>query len=771
MDKNNNKLLSLLIISAYFLFDGLGMFISTYKFIGGDKVYEENGLLNLHERADSSYIVKEMITLQISRVINLAVFLFPILFITLKYRISFKVNSGMGVCRYIPYIRGFLGALSFYYILTLGTKFSHEVFTNYYSFGSWRFLFRIVASFAVCSAFFVQWQKLIKGIRSFPVVHTNWLKILFIVCISICSCMLLEFQAASKMNMDSNMIFFNVIYWTILQVFIDVITRNIKVGAFISLGISYLIGLVNDIVFQFRGNYIMFGDLTVVRTALEVAGNYKYRFGFWFWISIAILVVSSLIVICIKFPKYKKPCLKEILMRFVISAIMVVSVVCLFNSGLLYNRVFGVGWDYNTNILHVGYMPYFLSNMNSISKVELEGYNAQLADNALDSAPVSGSSPYASPNIIIIQNEAFSDLSVMYDIETDKDYMPFIHNLSENTQKGYLNMSVTGGPTANTEFEILMRSTLQYFPYGSVPYTQYVDSDLPSVPQVLENQPIPYHTVAYHSYYSSGYRRVGVYDHFGFDESVFEDDFRNIYSGSDLVRDLMSDSADYRRVEQMYEDFRSTSDEPWFCFNVTIQNHGGYTQIFEPSDDDRICVTNFEATDSINEYLSLVKISDDAFRELIEYFSNCDEPTIIAMYGDHQPKFDFDAYSVLDDHSLGSDLNHYYVPYVIWANFDIEEVNTLGDAEHEPVLNTLSTNYFASTVLEIAGVEISDYDRYLLDLHESVPAITAIGIWDSEGNYYPSIDACPYSDELSALQMVQYNLIFDDDGRLTDRFV
>ena len=199
---------TLLIIFAYLLFDGLGMFISTYKFIGGDKVFEENGLLNLQERADSSYIVKEMITLQISRVINLAVFLFPILFITLKYRISFKVNSGMGVCRYIPYIRCFLGALSFYYILTLGTKFSHEVFTNYYSFGSWSFLFRIVASFAVSSAFFVRWQKLIKGIRSFPVVHPNWLKFFFIVCISICSCMLLEFQAASKMNMDSNMIFF-----------------------------------------------------------------------------------------------------------------------------------------------------------------------------------------------------------------------------------------------------------------------------------------------------------------------------------------------------------------------------------------------------------------------------------------------------------------------------------------------------------------------------------------------------------------------------------
>ncbi len=219
----------------------------------------------------------------------------------------------------------------------------------------------------------------------------------------------------------------------------------------------------------------------------------------------------------------------------------------------------------------------------------------------------------------------------------------------------------------------------------------------------------------------------------------------------------------------MYEEYRSHSDDPWFCFNVTIQNHGGYTQIYEPAAEDRIYVTNFEAPDSLNSYLSLIKTSDDAFRELIEYFLQCDEPTIIAMYGDHQPTLDNDALEALEGYA-GDQINNYYVPYVIWANFDIEEADTLGDSENEPILNTLSTNYLASTVFEIAGIELSDYDRYLLDLHEQIPAITAIGVWDREGNYYPSIDESPYVYELSDLQMVQYNLIFDDESRLTDRF-
>ena len=169
----------------------------------------------------------------------------------------------------------------------------------------------------------------------------------------------------------------------------------------------------------------------------------------------------------------------------------------------------------------------------------------------------------------------------------------------------------------------------------------------------------------------------------------------------------------------------------------------------------------------------MVKVSDDAFRELIEYFEQCDEPTIIAMYGDHQPKMDHEANTVLDEHpsTIGnSRTNSYYVPYVIWANFDIEESDTLGSAPQDGKLNTLSTNYFASTVFDIAGIQLTDYDRYLLDLHERIPAITAIGIWDSDGNYYSAASQTPYADELNGLEMVQYNLIFDDRNRLTDRF-
>lgn len=773
LTKNRKKnliclLLTLFVIAVYILLDGYGIITTGINYIKSNGANTDTSFLvasystNTLNVSRNLSVLSTMKELYVARLEILFFTLFPIVFVALRYHISFKNSGASGLKSLIPYLRVLFGLILFYYALSIKTTFLHEHFTNFYSFGNWVSFFRIVLAFIILGVFVVDWPSLIKSLKSFPSSHPVIYKAVFVFAISLCSCMLVEFQIASKMNMANYLLFYNILYWLILQVFIDVITRSVKAGAFVSLGLSFLIGLVNDVVYQFRGNYVMYGDLTVVRTAMEVAGKYTYKPSIWFWIAVSMLVIAVAVTIILKFPKHERPGVKEILIRAGIEVVLVAGVLFTFSNGMLYRHVFGVGWDYNKNVYHTGYLPYFLSNMNSIKKVTLEGYSAEQADAALEKMSDTKAS-YKSPNIIIIQNEAFSDLSVAYDIKTNQDYMPFIHSLTENTRKGYLNMSVTGGPTANTEFEILLRSSLQFLPYGSVPYTQYVNADLPSVPMVLKNQPNPYHTVAYHPYYTSGYRRAEVYSHFGFDETVFEDEFKTKRPSEEVLRDYLTDAADYRTVETMYEEWRKKSDAPWFCFNVTIQNHGGYTQKFTPAESDKVYVTNFAATDSINGYLSLIKLSDNAFKELVEYFSKCKEPTIIAMYGDHQPSFDDDANEVLKDHSKGSVYN-YYVPYVIWANFDIQEEDTTGR------LNTLSTNYFASTVFNVAGIKLTDYDRYLLDLHERIPALTALGAWDKEGSHYTSPKTSPYADSIATLEMIQYNLIFDDAKRLRKRF-
>ena len=53
-----------------------------------------------------------------------------------------------------------------------------------------------------------------------------------------------------------------------------------------------------------------------------------------------------------------------------------------------------------------------------------------------------------------------------------------------------------------------------------------------------------------------------------------------------------------------------------------------------------------------NRYLSLVKRSDEAFQELVDYFSNVSEPTILCMFGDHLPSIEDGFYEELFGTSL-----------------------------------------------------------------------------------------------------------------------
>lgn len=116
--------------------------------------------------------------------------------------------------------------------------------------------------------------------------------------------------------------------------------------------------------------------------------------------------------------------------------------------------------------------------------------------------------------------------------------MPFVHSLekgNENTITGYLNTSVCGGNTADTEFEFLTGNTMAFLPVGSIPYQQYIKSTTPSLASYLKS--IGYATYAQHPYYGSGWNRDTVYPLLGFDNLSFMQD----YSNQRFVRKYISD--------------------------------------------------------------------------------------------------------------------------------------------------------------------------------------------------------------------------------------
>lgn len=162
--------------------------------------------------------------------------------------------------------------------------------------------------------------------------------------------------------------------------------------------------------------------------------------------------------------------------------------------------------------------------------------------------------------------------------------------------------------------------------------------------------------------------------------------------------------------------------------------------------------------------MNLAKISDDAFKELVEYFKEIDDPTIIVMFGDHQPPLPNTFYSNqfgkdVEELSTEEKADWYSTPYVIWANYDIEEKEL-----------DMSANYLSSYVMKIAGNKLTGYNKFLLELQNEFPVISAVCYKDKDGNIYSIDEKAEDNDLLTSYQMLQYNQMFDTDNRVDSFF-
>ena len=100
-----------------------------------------------------------------------------------------------------------------------------------------------------------------------------------------------------------------------------------------------------------------------------------------------------------------------------------------------------------------------------------------------------------------------------------------------------------------------------------------------------------------------------------FDTFYTIDDFDD---DAETIRGHISDRANYEKIIEVINS-KESSDQPFFLFDVTMQNHGGYSQStlkgYEPD-----VKLNYETEyPEAQTYLSLARESDKAFQNLVEY--------------------------------------------------------------------------------------------------------------------------------------------------------
>ena len=132
----------------------------------------------------------------------------------------------------------------------------------------------------------------------------------------------------------------------------------------------------------------------------------------------------------------------------------------------------------------------------------------------------------------------------------------------------------------------------------------------------------------------------------------------------------------------------------------------------------------------------------------------------VCFFGDHLPSLKNGFYEELlgkelSDLSSEEMLKLYQTPFLIWANYDINEQS----------IDKMSANYLSTLLLQTAGIELPDYNQKLSDLYQSYPVINSMAVISSDGTVYPSVSAAPENDGFDAYAILQYNNLFDKNRR------
>ncbi len=522
-----------------------------------------------------------------------------------------------------------------------------------------------------------------------------------------------------------------------------------------------IISLVFAYIYASRGEPLQFIDIFYIRTALEVAGEYRFELT---GESAAMLILSwCLLGLYLHLPDRKLAKRKrgKILIRGGAAAGMIAGYFLYLNTN--WNGNLGIVTDlwapiktYKEYGTEVGFFcvakymrltppdGYSVSGTEEIAEKAAAGLEEQQ-----DAASAGGEETPV--NVIAIMNESWADYRILGDLVTTEEIMPFYDSMEENTIKGNTLVCIRGGGTAKTEYEFLTGNSEKRFP-GMVPYVSYYTHEQHSLFETMADQ--GYEIAAMHPNKGTNWNRNSAYSLMGVENFYTIDDFPE---DAKRVRAHISDEANYDAIISLVEE-KETADQPFFLFDVTMQNHGGYkAKNYEST----VSVEGYEDS-TVDQYLSLLRESDAALEKLITYFSDCDQPTMIVMFGDHFPDLpdeftEFLTGKSYEDSSLEEKELYYATPFFIWANYDLEEESGV----------LTSTNYLGSIMLETAGLEMPEYNQYLLDLMEEIPALNHLGYENAEGEWISWSDA---SDEDAQLEWeyecLQYNNLAENRNRL-----
>lgn len=555
------------------------------------------------------------------------------------------------------------------------------------------------------------------------------LKLLFYIFIPIITLLQVEWLQGVFPNMLKLNFWLNIMCYFGMFFLLHGVTKSLFWGTVPVCALILFLGTINHYMIAIRNKALLPWEIFALTTAKNLNGNFSLTFEIP--VACAILVFVVIAIFAWKFKDLKL--FHNARYATFFAGIILLSVLW----GIMWNAPRSVSSDpwYTVDASRQNGMALNLvHNMKSLINPKPEGYSPERVREIIgNSARDDGRS---TPDIIVIMDESFADLSQIAPLNEENDFIPFIRSLSENTISGNIRVSVFGGGTCNTEYEFLTGNATPMLRVGSYPMVQFVNKDSDSIAKTLKAA--GYRTIGLHSFYPDGWNRDMAYPNLGFDKFLCNHDFEN----PEYIREYISDDASFDKIVELLEEDNS----PAFIFNVTMQNHFGYEKAFDNLVEDAV-FPEMDEFPQAKRYFSLLSLTDKAVKKLIKYLEERERDTIVLFFGDHLPAVENEYYDILKARAGLSDeemhIKKHTVPFFIWANYDIPEKENL----------YISSSFLGPLLLDTANAPMSEHQTYLLNLTERMP------LWENGEDK----DVLEY-------KMVQYNMVFDKFKKQGDLF-
>lgn len=579
---------------------------------------------------------------------------------------------------------------------------------------------------------------------------------------------LIQYRNVSGLTEYLNSGYLNVMQGYILTLLVFVFIAALSRCLWLPYGIMSIVlgiaGIVSNMKLDARGVPLLPWDFQVLGTALTVAESYKSSIS---TISICVVICSIIVTLALFANRNKKGKKLSLKISLPASAGMLIVLLVFVSSTILsgiwstnLDRVYQVGEYYNRKGFAVAFTEYITYMLPQSAP---EGYDKEsitnISEEVIEKAEIKLAEDTTknnnTPNIIVIMSESFWDINRLENVTFSEDPLPVFNSLKNESIHGNILSHIYGGNTVVSEFECLTGFDGSFFPQDYMVYGGYMKDDFDSVVGFLNKN--DYHTVAMHPFIDTNYNRNVAYERFGFDEMIFEEDFAK---DTERIREYISDQAMFEKIQEMFEAHQELSDAPFFTFAITMQNHGTYTDyLLNEATQVEFTAEGYNETTvgCMKDYFAGLRASDEALGNLISYFRQVEEETIIIYFGDHMTDTGSDPEKMLskeswyDKATIGYEVQSHLAPYIIWNNKSSESRE----------LSLMNISQLLPTAFEINNISMPYFWEYLLALKDEYAASNKVVYVDSDFSVKSLTEMTNTQKEsIEAYELLQYDYIW-----------